>query len=75
MEITKIDVKRFKESKGNFKGLARIVLDDCFSISSIKIIETSEKRFVAMPSYKNKKNEFIDIICPINQETRNYITE
>lgn len=75
MKITKIDVKNFKEPKGNFKGVARVVIDDCFSVSGIKIIDTGEKRFVAMPSYKNKKNEFVDIACPINQETREYFTK
>lgn len=68
MKITEIKVHPVNEEK--LKAYVSIVLDDCFVIRDIKIIEGHEGLFVAMPSKKRKDGQFKDIAHPLNKETR-----
>ena len=52
------------------KGIASVLLDDCFVIRDIRIIEGKDGLFIAMPSRKNADGEYHDIAHPINAETR-----
>ena len=47
-----------------------IIIDDCFKITGIKIIEGSNGLFLSMPSRKLKDGTNRDIVYPINSETR-----
>jgi len=51
-------------------GLASITLDDCFVVSDIKIVQGTDKYFVAMPNRKNQKGEYKDIVFPVTKEFR-----
>lgn len=77
MEIT--DIRIFKiEKRGALLGYANIVFNNAFIIRGIKILENERKgRFVAMPSRKlrEEKRAYRDLCHPINQETRNLITD
>lgn len=72
MEITEVRIVKIVK-KGALLAYANVVVDNCFVIKGIKLLQTEEKgRFIAMPSKKlnRKKARFIDICHPINQETR-----
>lgn len=72
MKIT--DVKIRKSDKNNaIKGTATIVIDECFVVNEIKIIESKNGLFIAMPSKKNLNGEFKDIVHPITTEARDKI--
>lgn len=77
MEIT--DIRIFKiEKRGALLGYANIVFNNAFIIRGIKILENERKgRFVAMPSRKlrEERRAYRDLCHPINQETRNLITD
>ena len=47
--------------------------DDAFAIHDIKVIESQNGLFIAMPSRKTPNGEFKDIAHPINAETREKI--
>ena len=68
------DVKVIK-TEGNFrvKGIASITIDDSFIVHDIKIIETQNGLFAAMPSRKTPAGEFKDIAHPISAEARELI--
>ena len=68
------DVKIIK-TEGNFrvKGIASITIDDSFVVHDIKIIETQEELFVAMPSRRTPTGEFKDVAHPINAKAREII--
>ncbi len=68
------DVKVIK-TEGNFrvKGIASITIDDSFAVHDIKIIETQEELFVAMPSRRTPTGEFKDVAHPINAKAREII--
>lgn len=78
MNIEITDVKIFKiKRRGALLGYANIVINDCFVIKGIKIIEKEgNRRFVAMPSrpLRNEKGKFINLCHPLNQDLRDLIT-
>lgn len=69
MNITDVSVKRIKTSS-RMRGVASVVFDDCFVVHSIKIIESDNGLFIAMPSIRNANGEFMDIAHPINSDMR-----
>ena len=73
MEITQIRVFPVQEDK--LKAFVSIILDDCFVVSDIKIIEGESGLFVSMPSKKRKNGTFRDIAHPLNNETRRHFEE
>lgn len=52
------------------KGVASVIIDDCFKVTDIKIIEGENGLFLAMPTKQLKNGDRIDLVHPINQETR-----
>lgn len=71
IEIKITDVKIRKTSEeGKMKAVVSITFDNKFVVHDIKIIESKDKLFVAMPSRKTADGEFKDIAHPINSEMR-----
>lgn len=75
MNITDVRIRKIKADTGKLKAVASIIIDDCFAIHDIKIIEGNEGTFIAMPSRKTPDGEYKDIAHPINTETRELIKE
>ena len=75
MKITSVTVRKVDKENSRMKGIASVLLDDCFVIRDIRIIEGKEGLFIAMPSRKNADGEYHDIAHPINAETRKYIED
>jgi len=69
VEITDIRVRKVTVP-GRLKGVASVTFDDCIVVHDIKIIEGTDKLFIAMPSRKTPDGEYKDIVHPINTETR-----
>ena len=70
MKITSITVHKEVKENSRMRGKASVVLDDCFAIHDIRIIEGNDGLFIAMPSRQKSNGEYRDIAHPINQETR-----
>jgi len=68
MEITQVKV--FPVEEESLKAYVSIVLDDCFLVSDLKVIQGPNGVFVSMPSKRKKNGEFKDIAHPLNRETR-----
>ncbi len=68
MEITEIKIFPVNEEK--LKAYVTIILDNCFVVRDLKIINGNTGLFVAMPSKKRKDGAFKDIAHPLNNETR-----
>ena len=73
MEITQVRVFPVNEDK--LKAFASIIIDDCFVVSDIKIIQGTQGLFISMPSKKRKNGMFRDIAHPLNSEMRRKIEE
>ena len=68
MEITQVKVFPVEEER--LKAYVSIVLDDCFLVSDLKVIQGPNGVFVSMPSKRKKNGEFKDIAHPLSRETR-----
>ena len=70
MKITSVTVKKIDKENSRMKGIASVLLDDCFAVHDIRIIEGDNGLFIAMPSRKTSTGGYRDIAHPINPETR-----
>lgn len=72
MEITDVRVRKIN-SEGRMKAVVSVTFDNEFVVHDIKVIESQNGLFIAMPSRKTPDGEFKDIAHPINSETREKI--
>lgn len=72
MQITDVRVRKVN-SENRMKAIASVTFDDEFVIHDIKVIESQNGLFIAMPSKKTPTGEFRDVAHPINAETREKI--
>ena len=72
MQITDVRLRKVN-SENRMKAVASITFDNEFAIHDIKVIESQNGLFIAMPSKKTPNGEFKDIAHPINSETREKI--
>lgn len=72
INITNVKITKV-EGNMRVKGIASITIDDSFAVHDIKIIETQEELFVAMPSRRTPTGEFKDVAHPINAKAREII--
>jgi stage V sporulation protein G len=72
MEITDVRIRKI-ESEGKMKAVASVTFDNEFVVHDIKVIESQNGLFIAMPSRKAPDGEFRDIAHPINAQTREKI--
>lgn len=64
------EVKVFIVTEDKLKAYVTIVLDNCFVVRDLKVINGTTGLFVAMPSKRRKDGSFKDIAHPLNQSTR-----
>ncbi|MCM1371145.1 MAG: septation regulator SpoVG [Clostridium sp.] len=70
MKITSVNVRKVEKEDSRMKGIASVLIDDCFAVHDIRIIEGDNGLFIAMPSRKTATGGYRDIAHPINQEVR-----
>ena len=70
MKITSVNVRKVEKEDSRMKGIASVLLDDCFAVHDIRIIEGDNGLFIAMPSRKTATGGYRDIAHPINPEVR-----
>jgi stage V sporulation protein G len=73
VEIT--EVKVFLVNEDKLKAFVSIVLDQCFMVNDIKVIQGREGLFISMPSRRKKNGEFKDVAHPLNNRTRSWMEE
>lgn len=69
MEITDIRIRKI-DTEGKMKAVVSVTFDNEFVVHDIKIIESQNGLFIAMPSRKTPDGEFRDIAHPINAQAR-----
>lgn len=65
MTITDIKVRKLLPD-GRLKAIVSITLDNMIAIHDIKVIEGTNRLFVAMPSRKDESGVYRDIAHPIS---------
>ena len=74
MEITEVRVFPVHGEK-RLKAFVSIIIDNCFIVSDLKIIQGDKRLFLSMPSKKKKDGGFRDIAHPLDNKTREMIAE
>ena len=69
MNVTDIRIRRTYE-EGKLKALVSVTIDHDLAVHDIKVIEGSERLFVATPSRKDDNGVFRDIVHPITMDGR-----
>ena len=72
MQITDVRLRKVN-SENRMKAVASVTFDNEFAVHDIKVIESQNGLFIAMPSRKTPNGEFKDIAHPINTDTREAI--
>ena len=72
MQITDVRLRKVN-SENRMKAVASVTFDNEFAVHDIKVIESQNGLFIAMPSRKTPNGEFKDIAHPINKDTREKI--
>ena len=75
MKITSVTVRKIDKENSRMKGIASVLIDDCFAVHDIRIIDGDNGLFIAMPSKTTASGEHSDIAHPINKETRQMFEE
>ncbi len=72
MKITYVKVKlENRDRDNNLRGKATVTIDEAIAIHDIKILEGLEGNlYLGMPSRKLPTGKHVDIVHPINSETR-----
>lgn len=71
MKITSVNVRKSEiKENSRMRGMASVVLDDCFVVHDIRVLEGDNGLFIAMPSKPTAAGGHRDTAHPINQETR-----
>lgn len=73
MQISKVTLRPVAMNK--VVAIASIVIDDCFVVHDLRVVNGDKGVFVAMPSRKLPNGDFRDICHPINTDARNAIQE
>ena len=71
MEVTKVTLRPVSMNK--VCAIASIVIDDCFVVHDLRVVNGDKGLFVAMPSRKLPNGEFRDVCHPINSDARTHI--
>lgn len=73
MKITQINVTPIDNNK--IIAMVSITFDNCFVVSSIKIIRGKDSDFISFPSYEGKDGKYHDIAFPITADFRREICD
>ena len=74
MQITDVRIRKITK-EGKMRAVVSITLDNEFVVHDIKVIESQNGLFIAMPSRKVGEGNFRDIAHPINAEMRQVLED
>lgn len=69
MNITNVIIRKLFTG-GSVLATFSVVIDNCFTIHDIRLIEGEERCFAALPSRRDENGVYRDIIHPIGSEFR-----
>jgi stage V sporulation protein G len=70
LKITSVNVRKVEKEGSRMKGIASVLIDECFAVHDIRIIDGDSGLFIAMPSRKTATGGYRDIAHPIDAECR-----
>jgi stage V sporulation protein G len=74
LNITDIRITRV-DGDDKLKAFAALIIEDCFLVGDLRVVEGEDGYFVAMPSRRKRDGSFKDIAYPLNNNLRELIEE
>ncbi|WP_005032039.1 septation regulator SpoVG [Holophaga foetida] len=69
INVTDIRINKV-EGDEKLRAFISIVIDDCFLVGDMRVVEGEDGYFVAMPSKRKRDGSYKDIAYPLSQEVR-----
>lgn len=73
LNITDVRVRLVNKEDSKLKAVASMTIDGCFVVHEIRIIDSQNGCFVAMPSRKTPDGDYKDTAHPIDTPTREFV--
>jgi len=74
MEVTSISIYLVNNSAGKLRAIARVCLNDCLQLTSVRVYQGQKDLFVAYPiEHAGTENEFRQIFYPVRRTLREYL--
>ena len=73
MEITRVKIRLSDDER--IKAYATITIDGCFVIHGLRLTHSKKGYFLFMPGRKMADGTYVDIVHPLNNETRQMIQD
>jgi stage V sporulation protein G len=74
INITDVRITKV-EGDEKLRGFAALVIDDCFVVGDLRVLEGEDGYYVAMPSKRKRDGSFKDIAYPLAPDVREAIEE
>jgi stage V sporulation protein G len=67
VRITKVD------GDEKLRAFAGLVLDECFLVGDLRVMENEDGYYVTMPSKRKRDGSFKDLAYPLNVDTKEFV--
>ena len=76
IKVTSVQVYLLKEPLGKTRALARIVLNDAFQLTGLRVVDGANGLFVSYPNDRGYKGEdYRSLFYPLTKDLREHIEE
>ena len=69
MEFT-AEIKKLFSGPDKLRAVSSVILDDCFLVKNVRVVEGEKGLFVSLPSRRNVKGEWTEQCFPMTKELR-----
>ena len=69
----KAEIRSLFQDSGKLKAVSNLVIEDCFVVKNMRVIDGKNGLFVSMPSRQNADGKYSDICFHIRSEVREQI--
>lgn len=73
MEISEVKIRRIYHQDERLCAMASLVIDNALAVHEVKVINGPNRKFIAMPSRKEKDGSYRDLVHPLNRAAREEI--
>lgn len=66
----KAEIKKMFNGSDKLRAVCSVILDDCFLVKNVRVVEGEKGLFVSLPSRRNVKGEWTEQCFPMTKELR-----
>lgn len=70
----KAEVKKLFTGPDKLRAVCTVILDDCFLVKNVRVVEGEKGLFMSLPSRRTVKGEWMEICFPMTKELRAELT-